>query len=277
MAVTSFIPKLWEASTMENLHDEEVVAQLLNRDFEGTLSKGNEVTVNTLAIGDGTPVQDYKAAGRVHTVDDINSSAQSLLIDQEKALAFKVDDIDRVQVAGSMETVTADAAKLLSLDAEAFIIAMLTTSGTNANTGGTGVINSAQTAYDALKGLRKSMTKANVPHEGRWAIVNPDFIDMLLSYDSKLVEVDTSGMSDGLRNAVIGRLLGFTLVESNMLDNTDKPAVIGFHRAGASYVNQISEVEGFRSTNSFADVVRMLHVYGAKVFRPSFVQYYLSA
>lgn len=277
MSVTSFIPTLWSAATLDAFRPAEVVAALLNRDYEGLATKGNKVTVNALTIGDGTPVQDYKAAGRTHTVDVINSASQDLLIDQEKVIAFSVDDVDRVQIAGSFESVVGDAAKQLSEDAESFIIGVLTTGGTNANVGGTGVINSPQTAYDTLRALRKAMTKANVPAEGRTAVVNPDFLDHLLEYGSNLTQVDTSGSPEGLRNATVGRLLGFNLVESNMLVNADKPAVIGIHRSGASYVNQIEEVEGFRSQNSFADVVRMLHVYGAKVFRPTSVQYYLSA
>jgi len=288
MALNSFIPSLWAAATLEAFRPAEVVAPLTNREYEGEAVRGNKVTVNSLTIGDGTPVQDYAAGTlpdpadetgaatlpRTHNIDNVNSSSQDVVIDQEKVIAFQVGDIDRVQAAGSFESVTRDAAKLLSEDAESFIVSTMKTGGTAA---GTTAITTGDAAVDKVGELRKLMTKANVPSSGRFLVVNPEFLELLLKADSKLSSVDTSGSPEGLRDAMVGRLSAFNIVESNMLTNSDKPAAIALHTSAVAYVNQIQEVEGFRSHTSFADVVRMLHVYGAKVLRPTAVQVYLSA
>lgn len=288
MALTSFIPSLWSAAALEAFRPAEVVAQLTNREYEGIATSGNVVKVNSLTIGDGTPVQDYKAGvippggtvavPRTHSVDDVNSASQDVLIDQEKAIAFQVGDIDRVQAAGSFEPVTRDAAKLLSEDAESFIISAMKTGGTAAGTTALPADDTAgDAAFDKVGELRRLMTKANVPNSGRYLVVNPEFLEILLKASSKLTNVDMSGETSGLRDAVIGRLSSFNVVESNMLTNSNKPAAIALHTSAVAYVNQIEEVEGFRSHASFADVIRMLHVYGVKVLRPTAVQVYLSA
>lgn len=272
--VSSFIPQLWAAAALEHFRPAEVVAPLTNRQYEGEAVAGNTVKVTTLTIGDDTPVQDYKANGHVHTNDTIGSATQDILINQEKVIAFGVDDVDRVQAAGSMETVTADAAKLLTEDAEAYIIATMSAGGTAA---GTTAITTPDAAVDKVGELRKLLTKSNVPAGDRYLIINPEFLELLLKSASKLSSVNTSGVDSGLRDAVVGRLSNFTVVESNMLVNSDRPAAIALHTSAVAYVNQIQTVEAFRSQTSFQDVLRMLHVYGAKVLRPTAVQVYLGA
>ena len=88
---------------------------------------------------------------------------------------------------------------------------------------------------------------------------------------SKLTAFDKANTTDGLREAVIGRLLGFDVVVSPWMDNT-KPMAIGLHKPSVAYVSQISEIESMRAQNTFADRVRGLHVYGGKVLRPTAVQ-----
>lgn len=271
MALTSFIPTLWAAAALQGFRPAEVVSQLTNREYEGLAVSGNRVTVNTLSLSAG--VQNY-ATTRTHTVSNVDSTGQNVLIDQEKAIAFGVQDIDRVQAAGSFEPIVAEAAKLLSEDAESYIISTATTGGTAA---GTVAITLPDAAIDKVGELRKLMSKANVPAGGRYLVVNPEFLELLLKSASKLANVDMSGETSGLRDAVIGRLSGFTVVESNMLLNANKPAAVALHSSAIAYVNQIQTVEAFRSQSAFSDVIRMLHVYGAKVLRPTAVQVYLSA
>jgi hypothetical protein len=280
MALTSFIPTLWAASVLENLRPMEVVAQLTNRQYEGTAQSGNKVTVNSLAVdaGSNSIVQDYATGTgggpRTHRVDGVASTAQDIQINQEKALAFQVGDIDRVQAAGSFDYVTRDAAKLLSMDAESYIIGTMTAGGTAVDT--TALVT-PDDAVNKVLALRTALAHANVPAGDRYLVVNPDFSQKLLDAGSKLSTVNESGMTQGLYEATIGRLYGFNIVESNMLGTIGQPAAIALHTSAVAYVNQIQEVEGFRSQTSFADVIRMLHVYGAKVLRPTAVQVYLSA
>ena len=126
-------------------------------------------------------------------------------------------------------------------------------------------------AYKIALELRGKLTDAKVPQAGRVLLVNGKFENLLLSDGSKLTAFDKSNTTEGLREAIIGRLLGFDVVVSPWMDNA-KPMAIALHKPSVAYVSQISKVESMRAENTFADRVRGLHVYGGKVLRPTAVQ-----
>ena len=45
MAIQHFIPELWSAQMMELWYDQAVFTALMNREYEGTLSRGNTVHI----------------------------------------------------------------------------------------------------------------------------------------------------------------------------------------------------------------------------------------
>lgn len=271
MAVTNFIPAIWSAALLENFKQSQAIIPTLTREYEGEARVGNEVKITTIA----TPaVQDYSVS-RTLTIDDLNDTTQSLLINQEKAISFKVDDVDRVQAAGSFEPVTMDAGRALAEDSESYVIAQMKANGTSA---GTAAIATASDAYDAVVAIRKALTKAKVPSSQRYLAVSPEFAALLLDEASKLTSVDSAGSDSELRNGVLGRLLGFTVIEHPLLTHTsDRPAAIGYHGPSVGYVNQIDKVEAGRMELAFADYVRVLNVYGTKVLRATSVQTWLPA
>ena len=273
MAITKFIPQLWSSALLVRFAQSEVLAQTCNRSYEGDLAKGNTVHITSVT----TPtVVDYKAAGRTITPADLTDTQIDLLIDQEKAFAFNVDDIDRVQAAGSFEPVTMDAARALVEDSESFIAGKLLSAGTLVGLG-TDVVDTGDKAFDKLNAIRTTLSKAKVPAGERFFAVNPDFSSLLLGANSKLTAVNISGDAQGLREATLGRILGGTVVESTLLGTPGKAAVVGYHRSAMAYVNQIDKVEALRSQTKFADIVRALHVYGAKAVRPEAIAYWAAA
>jgi hypothetical protein len=78
--------------------------------------------------------------------------------------------------------------------------------------------------------------------------------------------------ASGIRNGVIGRLYGMTIVESALFTET-KPQAVAYHADMVAYVSQLDSVEALRDTSSFSDIIRGLHVYGSKVVQATAVQY----
>jgi hypothetical protein len=100
---------------------------------------------------------------------------------------------------------------------------------------------------------------------------------LLLGESSKLTSFDPVG-DEPIRNGVIGKLLGFTVIEHPLLTHTsNRPAAVGLHGPSVGYVGQIAKVEAGRMELAFADYVRVLNVYGTKVLRATSVQTYLPA
>lgn len=270
MAISNFIPTVWSAAILENFKAAQAIIPTLNRQYEGEVANGNVVKVTGIT---SPTVQDY-ASGRTLTVDALSDSTQSLAIDQMKAISFKVDDVDRVQAAGSFEPVTADAGRALAEDAEAYIIAQLKANGTSA---GTGAITTPALAFGAVVTLRQALSKAKVPASQRYLVVSPEFASLLLAEGSKLTTANATTEGE-LRNGVLGNLLGFTVIEHPLLTHTsNRPCAIAYHGPSVGFVGQVDKTESGRMENAFADYVRALNVYGAKVLRATAVQTYLPA
>lgn len=271
MAITNFIPTIWSAAILENFKAAQAIIPTMNRQYEGEVASGNVVKITGIT----TPtVQDY-ANGRTLTIDALSDSTQSLSINQEKAISFKVDDVDRVQAAGSFEPVTADAGRALAEDAEAYVIAQLKANGTSA---GTTAITTASAAFAAVVAMRTALGKAKIPASQRYLVVSPEFAALLLSEGSKLTSADSAGSTGELRNGVLGNLLGFTVIEHPLLTHTsNRPAAIAYHGPSVAFVGQIAKTESGRMESAFADYIRSLNVYGAKVLRAGAVQTFLPA
>lgn len=96
----------------------------------------------------------------------------------------------------------------------------------------------AATATDAdtiatLLGARQALTAANVPPGDRFLAVSADIATRLLTLEG-LVRADASGSDSALREGTIGRLFGFTIVESNALT---AGTAVAYHRSGFTWAN----------------------------------------
>lgn len=269
MAITNFIPKIWNSQLEWDYTQAAVAVNLTNREYEGDASRGNSVQVTS-----GVPVEikDYKtgvlesAPGvkipRTTAADAISDTKVDLLIDQEKSFDFYVDDIDRAQAAGSLESYTSSAGLGLAGDADRFVLALA--SGAKAHLTAS-ALTDGDGAFTVLRNLRKALNKDKVPLANRVVVVNAEFEAILLSAASKMTAVDTSGSPAALRDAVLGRLLGFDIVMSENLPVVAKPQAVAWYRPAVAFVSQVTETEGLRAQDKFADRVRGLHVYGGKV------------
>ena len=277
MASKNFIPEIWSASILENFRNQAVLTGLTNREYEGELESGSKIHIAGIIE---VKVKDYKtgvlpdASGsgkrpRTTAPDTVADTGIEMIVDQEKSFDFLVDDIDRAQSNKAFDKYTESAGTGLVEDAETFLTGLLSTQGTA--TTGIATPTDWASAYNVVLALRGKLTGAKVPQTDRVLLVNAQFENFLLSDGSKLTAFDKANTTDGLREAIIGRLLGFNVIVSPWMDNT-KPMAIGLHAPSVAYVSQITEIETMRAENTFADRVRGLHVYGGKVTRPTAVQ-----
>ncbi len=279
MSVSSFIPDIWNANMLLAFRENAIAANLVNREYEGDASKGNTVKVNTASA---VTVYDYtvgaaaggstSATARTTAAHAIDSTSVDLNIDKEKNFDFYVDDIDRAQAAGSMGVYTTSAGQGLAEDADKFILSQISTAATLVRTG-TGsdstplAITTGDQAFDVVRDLRKKLNKNFVPVGNRILVVNAEFEAMLLSASSKLTNVDTSGTPAALRDASVGRLLGFDVYTSENMTEVTKAACLAWYKPSYAFVSQIAETEALRANDRFADRLRGLHVYGGKAVR----------
>lgn len=285
MSVATFIPELWAAEMLTSFREQAVAAGLSNREYEGTLSRGNTVHINSAV---DVTIKDYKAGvleddlgdpiPRTTAPDDVASEDQELVIDQEKSFDFLIDDIDRVQAAGSMGAYTTSAGDGLAEDADKFLLSTAVTAANAGNTETGTRLTTGDQAHNLIRDLRKAFNKNHVPNSQRVLYVNAEFEALLLGADSKLTSMDTSGSTEGLRSAALGRYLNFDIyVTENLPGTASLQQALAVYRPALAYVSQIDKTEAMRAENSFKDRLRGLHVYGAKVIRPTAVATWVSA
>ena len=125
---------------------------------------------------------------------------------------------------------------------------------------------------DVLSHMARLLDESNVPEEGRWFLANPEFYEQLVQTSSKLMSVDFNAGQGSIRNGLVssGKLRGFEMYKSNNIAATSTASgkVMAGHMSSTATAQTITSTEVLRDPDSFGDIVRGLHVYGAKVLRP---------
>lgn len=270
MAIDNFIPEVWAAGVTQSFIANQVVIPTLDNAFTGDVVAGNKVHI----INATTPtIVDYAGAGRTISAADLADTEVQLDIDQEKAFSVNVDDVDRVQASSEFAPWVDSAGRALAEDAEDYLLAQMLAGATNSNSGSI-VVDTAAEALDGVRAMRTAMSNAKVPANGRYLVVSPDYADLLIQ---GLDDVSVAGNDSELRNGVIGRLYGFTVLESALVP-TDAQSVgaMAYHESMVAFVNQVQSLESLRNPTKFADIVRGLNVYGGKVLKSDAVYSYYS-
>ena len=258
MAITNFIPELWSANILLELQKNLVYGSAVNRDYEGDIANyGDTVHITGIAH---ISVGDYTAHTDITIEPATDKDAGELVINQSKYFAFEIDDVEKRQ-----------ALRDLTDQYLAGLMAAGAKSKLDPISGAT-----ATKAYDTIVDLATALDKQNVPDAGRWVIVTPDFYG-LLRKDSRFVAGAESAHST-LLNGVVGEAAGMTILKSNNAPaakggsasaQTDEGnVIIAGTNAATTFAEQIAKVEATRKEKGFDDIVKGLHLYGAKVVRP---------
>jgi N4-gp56 family major capsid protein len=275
MAIANFIPELWTAKILVALRKKAVAGQLVNRDYEGEIKRAGN-TVNITSINDVT-IGTYTEHTDI-TFEDIDDATRALVIDQQRYFAFEIDDIERAQSVngGAVMNQALDNATYQLRDiADAFLLDAMNDAiqGTGNDLGTVAIHTTAKNLYDSFVDLAVTLDVDNVPEEGRWAVVSPSLHGRLLKLDTFITPGDQAAPAARL-NGYIGSIAGLDIYKSNNLPAvTDAAATGGLAIAGHSmattFAEQITSVEAVRLEKRFADGLKGLHVYGAKVVRPT--------
>ena len=148
--------------------------------------------------------------------------------------------------------------------------------------GATAKATTTASPLQVIARMARQLDTGNVDSRGRYLVVDPIFVEMLKDEDSRLFNSDFGGNGQLMNGLVADNIHGMKLYVSNNLptDGTgpgtsgttaqdDNFGIIlaGQEEAVAS-AEQINKVENYRDPDSFADIVRGMHLYGRKILRP---------
>jgi N4-gp56 family major capsid protein len=216
MAVTTFIPELWNARLLYALEKAHVATNLVNRNYEGEIrNHGDTVHINTIGA---ITVKSYTKNTDIADPEVLSTTDQTLVIDQSKYFNFQVDDVDKVQAAGELvDTAMGRAAYALADVSDAYLLGVIAAGAAAGNTIGSAAAPVALTGsnvYENIVKLKTKLDKANVPNTGRTIVVPPDVHSLLLLDDRFAKSTATAGQ-EALINGLVGRIAGFDVYMSN--------------------------------------------------------------
>jgi len=274
MSIDNFIPTIWSANFLTSFQKASVFTgpAIINRNYEGEIAqKGDRVKINQIA--DPT-ISDYTKNSSTLTFETLEDAAMFLEINQAKAFAFEIDDVDMAQGSvGVMQLAMNRAAYKMKDTVDAYLAGLYTQAGVTANLGTTAVplsITAAATTggnvgvIDFFSKVTEELDKVNCPTDGRFAIIPPAIHSKLIL--ASVIQLYTT-QQDVLTNGRVGRTLGFDIFVSNNLTNTagaKYKCMFGTNSA-ITYAEQINKIEALRPQAKFSDAVKALMLYGAKV------------
>jgi len=176
----------------------------------------------------------------------------------------------------------------LTVDADdASLSGGLTTTNTSLGTASSPInVEADDAGINLMLLMARVLDDQSVPEENRWFVAPPIFYEKMFQAGNKIAEVQVTGdASSNLRNglATPGTLAGFSCYKSTALNSTagtdqvtlsgvatdaSENVILAGHISSTATASHIAKTEVVRSTESFSDVVRGLHVFGRKVLRP---------
>ncbi len=264
MAISSFIPTVWSETLLSELNSQYIGVRNCNREFEGDIKdKGSVVKIGS--IGD-ISVFNYTKDTDMQAPQTLSDSAITLTINQAKAFNFQIDDIDRAQSQPKiMKAALRKAANALADVADKYIYKLYSQASEDNFIIASGANSS--NIIEWIAQVRQKMIENGVTNSCDLVLeVSPMVAAMILQ--AKLnIATDNTGI---IENGYIGKVLGFDVYTSHNVDVD----LSGVHKCYArtrraiAFAEQLNEVEAYRPESRFADAIKGLHLYGAKIVYP---------
>jgi N4-gp56 family major capsid protein len=203
-----------------------------------------------------------------------------LAIDRDKAVNELIDGFDAASVPDGIVAERLDSAGYsLALDLDKESIGVLE-GADGATVAATKTACTETTAYKEVLAAKRTLSRKGVPNEGRWLIVAPEYLEVLMLDEHFIKQGDLA--QNLVQQGVIGRIAGFNVLESNNMDYESTTRVEGkkttteFIAGHPNWCHRVQEwqvpvhIQDLAGSGNFigASAVQGRKVYGLKVSKP---------
>ena len=287
----NFTPEIFSQKVLKFFRRASVVEDITNTDYAGEIENfGDTVRI----IKEPTITVSSYSRGAVVNPQDLADDQITMVVDQANAFAFKIDDIEERQSHVNFEALaTSSGAFSLKRKYDANVLqAMVDGAGNTGADFGTAsspidiytAANKGDNAVNMMLAMARALDDESIPEENRFFVAPPAFYEALFGAGAKFAEVQVTGdATSPLRNGLVmqGNIAGMQCYKSTALNNsgtdvvtitsqdtTNDFVVLAGHMSSTATASHIAKTEVVRSTDTFSDIVRGLHVFGRKVLRP---------
>lgn len=276
-----FAVELWSPKVTAYLKNLGAYADIVNKDYEGEIKdKGAQVHFFSK---NGLTVRDYNvdATGFSEiTTEQPTGDKKTLTVDQQKYIAFEIEDIDKVQASVKLvDEWTQTMASSFADVKDAYIHSMAVSgAATKLHTDSALQVTKDNVwaevcALQRVLTRKKALTKAGLDYSGKRPalVITPEFQEILLQSSNYFANAFGNEV---LRKGQVGHIGIFDVfVDTNIQTDatgtgtgkTYSQTIVAMTSQGITYADQITKTESYRSQKSFKDVVRSLMTYGAAV------------
>ena len=263
MAISNFVSTVWSENLLKQLTQHYIGVLNCNREYEGEIkSKGS--IVNICGVNE-ISVMDYENGCDMDEPEALDTYYNTLEADRAKYFNFQIDDVEKAQ--GNiklMDAAMSVAASALAHEADRHVYSLYKEASFSKKLDNVTSENIVDHILDAKTLLMKNNTGDlnDLVFE-----VSPDVANILLK-----AKIDL-GINNGetLETGYIGKIAGCKVYVTNNIHIDDDGYYQCFLRTkrAIAFAEQVSEVEAYRPEKRFADAVKGLHIYGAKIVYPS--------
>jgi hypothetical protein len=230
-------PKQIASASLAALTQQTVLAGTTWRDAEADFQgkQGDTVTIRTDTVV-GTVRTFNRAENKPIVIDDVEEKSVDIKIDTYLYKGINLPDEQlTLQVKDFTKQIATPQAKSVAIGLETMVAGQMNALPSTITVKGDGT-----DLHTQMIRARALLNKAGVPFDQRWFAVSSELESMLLNDPQKrLVPVDASGSPQALREAIIGRLYGFTVLPSNYLADGSG---VAYHTTAFPLVTRALEV-----------------------------------
>tara|TARA_S200002703_G_scaffold43812_1_gene38196 strand:- start:6752 stop:7651 length:900 start_codon:yes stop_codon:yes gene_type:complete len=272
----NWLPVIYSQKVQKFFRTASVVEDITNTDYAGEIDNYGD-TVNI--IKEPTiSVSSYTRGGAIN-IQNLADDQLQMVVDQANAFAFKVDDIEERQAHVNWEALATSSGAYALKDKydENVIAAMVSGAGTTVGSDGSGTDTGFDTSetdpLNIMANCAKRLNGNDVPMDNRWFLGSPEWYEQLAQSSAKLLDASVTGdAASPIRNGRVmdGLVQGFKLYMTNNFaasSTSNYYKILWGHMSSTATANAIAKTEVVRDPDSFADIVRGLHVFGRKVLR----------
>lgn len=274
---TNLVPEAWVKELLMHFDANRVFKKLVNFKYEKTI-KGKLDTVHIRKIGRPS-IQDYERNGAVE-FEDMTNEKITFTIDQQKAWAIKIDDLDVADMdIDILEKYVEQAAIALAIEIDEYIEDLLVAGADEDNVLGadTPVALTKSNIYDTFVDYSVTLTNTNTVPNGKLpSIVVPTAVVGLIRKSPEAKDKSTSLGDKVVRTGdSLGEFGGLEIIPSRKMTAVDGvyTLVALTSTEACTFAMKVSKLERVRLTSQgkFANGILALYFYGGKVIYPEMV------
>lgn len=258
MANTFITPNVIASRGIATLYNTTLLAALVSQDFNAEFNGkvGDTITIRKPATFTAAT---FNTTTRTTTWQDAAEDSVNVTLDTIKHVPFHVTDEQMTLDISDFQTQLLNPAmEALAQALDGSLAEKLVDVAEGAGGGGTVNMSddpaTVDTANYVFRKARERLTRNKLPLMDRYAVLSPEATTVTLG-DEIFLAADKSGSTDALRNAIVGRALGFETYETQVFGygagDAGQADGVAFHKSAViAAIRPLNKPRGVPAENS---------------------------